>query len=412
MAQSQIIDGSIPGVLNVGVGLGPRYGGPGMSLEDMWRAVARTGWRVTAATVYRGRGSNGPEAQALAERCGAGYYQRVPHRAVLRWHSSSEQRRWLERHVGEYDLVHLHSLYSFPVFAGATAAARQGVPYILTTHGVLDAVQRKVHRRRKALYDALFARRIVQRARAIVCSSQREMRDVQQAFPDAPVVLVPNGVNLTTLRPLPPADQFRCRHLPVGASPVVLYLGRLDGKKGLDVLIPAFARVLNSCPHACLVLVGGGSPPGFEHEIQRLAESWRISPRLVLTGWLTGEAKLAALAAAEIFVLPSRSESFATAMFEAMGCGLPVVMSKGVDLWPEIEAAGAGLAVELEAGALADAIVTLAQDPVRRRAMSAGGMELAARYSWERTAIGLTAVYRRVISRGAYQPRDLVSAQT
>ncbi len=209
----------------------------------------------------------------------------------------------------------------------------------------------------------------------------------------APGVIVPNGLNLDDYAVLPPAGSFRALHPEIGARRIVLFLSRLNFKKGLDVLIPAFARAVIRNPDLHLVLAGP------DDGMKAKAEAWiaaeGIGQRTTFAGMLDHPAKLAALRDAAMFVLPSYSENFGIAIVEAMACGVPVAISDRVNICREIESAGAGLVAMPEIDAVVRQIETLAGDPAAATRMGARGKILAAeRFAWSRIARDLETVYR------------------
>ena len=139
---------------------------------------------------------------------------------------------------------------------------------------------------------------------------------------------------------------------------------------------------------------------GYRAATEAFVDQAGIRGRTIFTGLLQGEEKLAALADADLFVLPSYSENFGIAVIEAMACGLPVVISDRVNIWREIVADGAGLATPCEADAVADAMARLLADPGSRRSMGeAGRRSVARRYEWDHVAEALEAAYRAIIER-------------
>ncbi len=147
---------------------------------------------------------------------------------------------------------------------------------------------------------------------------------------------------------------------------MVIFLSRLHPKKGLEYLIPAFARA--NLGEAMLVIAG----PDADHyraQVERMVEEHGLTQRTVFTGMLYGQQRIAALADADLFVLPSHQENFGIAVIEALAAGLPVVVSEHVNIYPEIVAAGLGSAVPLEVGALAGAMARWMGD----KALSGGG---------------------------------------
>jgi glycosyltransferase involved in cell wall biosynthesis len=145
-----------------------------------------------------------------------------------------------------------------------------------------------------------------------------------------------------------------------------------------------------------------GPDGGYRAATEGFVDAAGIRERTIFTGLLQGEDKLAALADADLFVLPSYSENFGIAVIEAMACGLPVVISDKVNIWREIVADGAGLATPCDAAAVADAMARLLADPGLRRDMGeAGRRSVARRYEWDHVAAALEEAYRAVIARRA-----------
>ncbi len=173
----------------------------------------------------------------------------------------------------------------------------------------------------------------------------------------------------------------------------MLFLSRVDPKKGLELLLPALASV----PHATLVIAGSGDE-GYVASLKRLARELHIEERIVWAGYLEGNDKLAALAAADLFVLPSYSENFGIAVVEALAAGLPVLITDQVAIHREVAQAGAGRVVPCDSDALAGALAALLDDAGARQAMGARGRALAAeRFSLEEMTSGLVGLYEAVV---------------
>jgi glycosyltransferase involved in cell wall biosynthesis len=206
-------------------------------------------------------------------------------------------------------------------------------------------------------------------------------------------VVVPNGLDLAEYGALPPPGTFRARHREIGARRVVLFLSRLNFKKGLELLVPGFAAALKSQPDLHLVIAGPDD--GMLGETQRLVRESGIADHVTFTGMLVGTTKLAAFTDAFAFFLPSYSENFGIAIVEAMACGVPVAISDKVNIWREVEAAGAGLVAPTTAGSVAEQILALAADPAKTRAMGEKGRKLVVeRFGWDKIALQLESVYR------------------
>jgi glycosyltransferase involved in cell wall biosynthesis len=359
----------------------------------MARAVARRGHAVSVYTTDREMddaerpADSAPFARdGVTIRC---FPQHTP-RVIG---ASLPLMRALPQAIASADLVHLHSLYLFHVWATARECRRQDVPYLLRPHGTLDPFLWRRHRARKQVMEWLFQDRVIREAAAIHYTAEEEMRLAKPHVGDARAVVVPNGLDLADYRDLPPPGALRAKLPSVGTRRIVLFLSRLNFKKGLDVLIPGFAASLARAGDLHLVIAG---PDDGELEATRaLARAAGIADQVSFTGMLGHADKLAAFADSFMFVLPSYSENFGIAIVEAMACGLPVAISDRVNIWREIVDAGAGLAGPPTAEEVTRQIVTLAGDHARARTMGERGRALVERrFDWARVAEELESVYR------------------
>ncbi len=362
----------------------------------MARAVRRRGHEVAIYTTDRGLEPDAvPPAGEPVQRDGVEirtYPQQSPRILATSWGLA----RALEERVPSVDLVHIHSLYLFHVWAAARACRRHGVPYIIRPHGTLDPYIWKRHRLRKYLIERLFQNRVLREAAAIHYTAEDERTLAEPYAGGAPGVIVPNGLELTDYARLPPAGSFRRLHPEIGGRRIVLFLGRLNFKKGLDLLVPAFAAARQK--HGDLHLVIAGPDDGLRAEIERNVAELELGDRVTFTGMLTGEAKLAAFGDSYMFVLPSYSENFGIAVIEAMVCGLPVAITDKVNIARDVQEAGAGLVGPPTQASVIEQIDRLAADPALVYAMGAKGRTLvAARFNWERIARELETLYRSIL---------------
>jgi glycosyltransferase involved in cell wall biosynthesis len=206
--------------------------------------------------------------------------------------------------------------------------------------------------------------------------------------------VVPLGLDFEAYVRRPP-EVFRARWPEAGNRRIVLFLGRLHPKKGLDILAQAFATVARGRDDVHLVIAGPDD--GARAATEALLSSLGVRERATFTGMLRGEDKLAAFGAADAFVLASRSENFGLAVVEAMACGLPVIVSDRVNIWREVEGAGAAVVVPCDARALAGALTGVLEDGGKRAEMGRKGAEFARRrYDRRRVAMELESAYRSV----------------
>ena len=305
--------------------------------------------------------------------------------------------RALRRETPHYDVVHIHSLFLFPQLAAYRHARRSCVPHVVTPHGVLDPYHRQHGRARKFVTDVLWQRRLLEQAAAIHVTAEEEAMLVADVAPRVRRIVAPIGVHWDQYQSLPDGGEFRRRYLGGHEGPVVMHIGRLSHKKAPDVLVRAFALVAHDVPDARLVFVGPDDE-GREPLLQALAGELGIAPKVTFAGMLPGEhAKISALAAADVWALPSNAENFGIAVMEALAAGRAAVISPRVNIAPAIAAADAAIVVEQDPQRFGAAIVALLGDPLRRAVLGANAREFARRYDWATVARPLAHMYFDVV---------------
>jgi glycosyltransferase involved in cell wall biosynthesis len=186
----------------------------------------------------------------------------------------------------------------------------------------------------------------------------------------------------------------------------VLYLGRLNEKKGLDIAIRAMDTVWAACPTAMLVIAGGAHPPGYEATVRRWAAETARPQDIVFTGLVSEAQKADAYADADVFILPSEAENFGFAMFEAMAARVPVIVSNTLDYAARVTEAGAGLAVARNPDSFGQAIRQALLNRDTATAMGANGPGLCMQFSWDASGRRFAEAIEAVVT-GAPLPSEL-----
>jgi glycosyltransferase involved in cell wall biosynthesis len=376
-------------ILHLIATLAPESGGPAQACLEMASAVAARGHNVSIYTTdFGGHPKPSTPEQAAVD------IQVFPVQWPSAWKPSFPMARQLADRIDTYDVVHLHSLYLFHDWVGGVMARRAKVPYIVRPHGLLDPYIWKRSRARKWLTEVLFQTRVLEHAAAIHYTSELE-REISAPYAGpAPPRIVPLGVRLDELETLPSPEIFHQRFPETAGRRVVLFLSRLHEKKGLDLLVPAFAAALQGAPDLHLAIAGPDD--GVLERTQALVREHGIAQHTTFTGMLKGEDKLSAFAASSMFALPSYSENFGIAVVEAMAAGVPVVISDQVNIYRDIADRGA-IVVPCEVAPLARAIAQLAADPVRARALGSEARATARQlYDWGNVAAALEQLYAEV----------------
>ncbi|QPC82512.1 glycosyltransferase [Phototrophicus methaneseepsis] len=287
------------------------------------------------------------------------------------------------------DVLHVHEFRTVENTRVLPVAVQKGVSVVMSPHGTLGYETGRGTA--KSLWDDLVSRNMMHQIDRVIALTEQEAHETRALWlqyglvPD--VSIVPNGVDASLFAHLPDGAAFRERYR-LGDGPVVLFMGRLHARKGIAELVEAFRLVAQ--PDARLVIAGPD-----EGMLTRITP--HLDDRMIVTGYLDAEARLNALAAADLFVLPATGEGLSMAVLEAMAAALPVLLSPGCNL-PEAQTTGAGLITEPTPQALAAALSGLLGDGERLRGMGQAARQLVqSRYTWEAVAIQLEQVYRAVI---------------
>jgi glycosyltransferase involved in cell wall biosynthesis len=370
-----------------------RYGGPIYSVHALCSALAQRGHEVHVYTTnIDGPGVSAVTVDTPTEMDGVTvtYFPTARGRRLFR---SPAMGARLVSTVASFDLIHLHSVFQWPTSAAAARARRHNVPYVLSPRGMLvaDLIRRK-SRWPKTAWIELFERRNVERASAVHVTAGLEADELAKlGLRIGRMAVVPNGIDRQAASEQP-------AHLgedygPPGAR--VLFLGRINWKKGLDRLIPAMAHA----PNAHL-LIAGNDEENYTPVLEALADSCGVRRRTHFLGPVFGSEKWRLIGAADVFALPSYSENFGIAVLEAMACAVPVVVTPEVGLADAVRETGAGVVVEGNAEAVGRALAELIADPQRRRALGSAGRKAAAeRFSWPAIAEQMEALYADVLGR-------------
>ena len=363
---------------------GAQASGQAQKVQAVSRHLARRGHRVTVLTA-RYDGTEGLPEGEVEVVC-------LP--SVLRYRTRTLNpgiAGFCVRRLRGFDVVHLYGVYDLlgPVVAGF--CRRWDIPYILEPLGMFRPIVRNIALKR--LYRRLFGWPVVRGAARVVATSELERNEViAEGIAAAQLVVRRNGVDMPDRKTLA-RGPFRREIGLDDESPLVLYLGRLSCKKGLDLLIEA-ASGLPAL--ATLAIVGPDDGDGCLRDLERLRTRLGLDGRVRLLGPRFGVDKYAAFADADVFVLPSRSENFGNAAAEAVTCGVPVVVTDRCGIAPLVRDR-AGLVVPCEVEALRSALARLIADQDLRDRLRAGTAEVRRELSWDEPVAQMERLYMECI---------------
>ncbi len=373
------------------------HGGPTRAIGLMERALTSQGIEVeTATTDEDGFGHRDGIHGWDPSTENGGVHRYFPLR--LRFYKVAPGfARWIVRHVRDYDLVHVHALFSFTSAVAAMAARRAGVPYIVRPLGTLNRYG--VEQRRpllKRLSLSLIEGPILRNAAAVHFTSEVERVEAEALGIPMRSAIIPLGVE-----PAPSAEQpgLLERFPELGSARCILFLSRLDPKKNLEGLLRAFSLGSKYLPGTKLVIAGDGQKD-YVAGLKALSEHLGLSGKVLWTGHLDGALKAEAFASAQVFVLPSFSENFGIAAAEALMAGLPCVLSSGVAIADAVSQAGAGTIVDMNPESISQALVEIMTNEKGRIAKGASAKRLATeQFSVDAMGANLVRLYSTILSK-------------
>ena len=387
-------------VLHVIQTLSGRFGGPVVSLKALARNQVDEGHQVTICTTN----SDYPKGTLRVktntseiENGVAVWYHPVQFKPLL---YSKQLRKWINANIKKFDIVHIHGLYRFPVTYAAWVARKERVPYVVTPHGALDPFiyrQSKHSVLLKRLYEKMFDIPNLNGASAINYATQEELERARFLGLDAPSAMVSHGIDWGLYEELPPKGSFRARLGIESDTPLVLFLGRINFKKGIDLLIPAFSKVAKFLPGTRLAIVGPDND-NLGLKVRHWCKDLGIDHMVVMVDHINPDQVRQAYVDANLFVLPSYSENFGMAVVESMACGCPVVISDQVNIHDEVKKYGVGIVVKLDSDEIAKAIHSILTCKTAAREMGDAGRRLAkTRFDYEVIVAKVNRMYGAAI---------------
>ncbi len=303
--------------------------------------------------------------------------------------------RFLDQSIQRFDLVHIHGLWRYPQWAAAQAAQRRGIPYVISPHGMCEPFEMARKGWRKQLHWNLLESHNLRQASTIHAITEEE-RSHCESLTKTSVQVIPNGVTLTLPEEHVPELES---HLPLALPspvPVLLFLGRLHPKKGLDLLLQALSQTAQDQP--VHLVLAGPDPVGYRATLLEQVNRYHLETRVHFPGMVTGLAKRALLARADAFVLPSYSEGFSIAVLEAMAAAKPVIITRRC-YFDRVAEAGCGWVVEPTVAGLTDALSAfLKLTPEEWSTMGFKGKALVEKeYTWSVVARQMHELYRALL---------------
>jgi glycosyltransferase involved in cell wall biosynthesis len=379
-------------ILHVIPGLTRERGGPSAVIEALTRHQATAGHSVAVLTTDQGQ-RHGEQPTELDSRV---HLERARVRGPDRVAYAPRLAGIARRLVHESDVVHVHSIFTHPIHVALREANGAGIPAILRPCGQLHAYSLRRSRAWKRTYLALWGNRV---RRAVAAWHYTSEQEATESWPgdDSHRFVLPNGIEPEEYA----IDRMAARTAvsqtwpAIGESPYVLFLGRLHPKKRVDLLVEAF---LDGAPAGWRLVIAGPDEAGLWAPIASRLLNDQTSSRVVRLDTVGGKNKVALLACAALFALPSEHENFGIAALESLAAGTPVLLSPHVDLAESARAAGIGFIAPAKRDAWRIRLTALLSD---RGALSMLAQPaqtwVANHYAWDRISAALLERYRWAI---------------
>ena len=300
---------------------------------------------------------------------------------------------YLKKTVNDFDIIHIHEHRHSLAIATHRYAKKNNVPYVLQAHGsVLPFFQKE---KLKEIFDKQWGFDILHDAnRAFALTEIEKEQYLKMGVSESKIEIVPLGINLEEYAELPEKGRFKSKYGIGENEKLILFLGRIHEIKGLDLLIKSFNEI--SSDNVKLAIVGGDF--GYKAELEKLIMEFNLKDKVIFPGVLTGPDKIEALVDCDIFVMPSRYESFTTSGLEAMACSKPLILTKNNHIHTWVEG-NVGITCEFKKEELTKCMNTLINDESLCNSFGKQGRQLIENeYNWNKVEAKIESIYRNCIS--------------
>lgn len=300
--------------------------------------------------------------------------------------------QYLRKTIDDFDIIHIHEHRHSLAIATHRYAKKNNIPYVLQAHGsVLPFFQKE---KMKEIFDKLWGFNILHDADKVFALTEVEKQQyLKMGVKEENIEIVPLGINLKDYNNLPQMGSFKSKYNIGDDDKLILFLGRIHEIKGLDLLIESFNKIPND--NVKLAIVGGDY--GFKNELDNLINDLNLSEKIIFPGVLTGQDKIEALVDCDIFIMPSRYESFTTSGLEAMACSKPLVLTKNNHIHTWVNG-NVGLTCEFDANELSKCLTKLLNDESLCARFGKNGRHLIEeKYDWDKVVSQIDDIYFKLI---------------
>lgn len=377
------------------------YGGPTFSIPTLCEALSDLGCQTTVFTTNANGKKKIPVMPGMVQNVDAVDVYYFKRELAGNYFYSPQLREACNRQISKkyYDLVYVASSWGYPFLAACPAAKKARIPYVISPRASYKRNTWRGKFIKKISYHWLFERRWINRSSLLHYTTILEATDSKWLNISTPSVIIPNPVNMKEFDKLPERGLFRnTYHLPEKEK-ILLFLGRIDPDKGLDIALQAFSRVSGKVSNLTFVIAG----PEEDNQIyvlKKLADQLEIANRVLFTGLLDRKKRLEALVDANLFISTSRSENFGMSIVEAMVCGLPVLISDQIGIADYVRQTDAGVVVPLDPGIVAEKLLETLEKPMDQFArLGQNAIKAAQKYTPEKVAWTMREQFEKIVNQ-------------
>lgn len=302
----------------------------------------------------------------------------------------------IRKEIGNYEIVHIHEHRQTLAIIVSHFARKNNIPYIVQAHGsVLPFFQKEGL---KNLFDKVFGFRILHNADCVFALTEVERKQyLEMGIDEEKIEIVPLGINLEEYENLPDFGRFRSKFNIDDGDKLILFVGRIHEIKGLDLLIDSFNDLIHLNEDEGIKLAIVGPDDGYLNELDGKIKTYSLDEKVIITGPLYKEEKQEALVDCDLFVMPSKYESFTTSGLEAMACSKPLVLTKNNHIHDWVDG-NCGIACDDDKDSLRSAIEELLFDEDLSRTYGENGRELIDnKYNWNIINKQILEIYNRFL---------------
>jgi len=308
---------------------------------------------------------------------------------------SPEMKRQLNHKLKDFDIVHMHNFRTYQNIIAHYYALKYQIPYVLQAHGDIPRAEEKT--RLKKIYDVVWGKKIIRDASKLIFSSWVELKETQRDFSISgdKIAFVPNGIDLSEYGRIKKGE-FRRKYAIRNDDKLLLFLGRIHDAKGSDLLVHAFSKLNEVYNDTILAFVGPDD--GYLSRLTTLVKKLNLTDRVMFVDSLYGIEKFQAYVDADVFVLPSRSESFGNTVLEACACGTPVIASHncGVNEWIPNDFI---YTIDYDVKQLQKGLLAILSDgPIWKNMMLEGSKYVRDKFNWDAVVKRTEEIYQSVLA--------------